>query len=106
MNERASLAGWRPMRHRRRPADLLDELNRRIDDRDFRIGPSYFMQPAVHQSLMGWSGPGGPRSCRCSRSTTTARHVDIDARYGLDAIVRAGPSDRLDDRSDSRPARS
>jgi 5-methylcytosine-specific restriction protein B len=25
-------------------ADLLDELNRRIDDPDFRIGPSYFMR--------------------------------------------------------------
>jgi 5-methylcytosine-specific restriction protein B len=25
-------------------AELLDELNRRIDDRDFRVGPSYFMK--------------------------------------------------------------
>ncbi|HEV2360524.1 MAG TPA: hypothetical protein VGS21_02365, partial [Acidimicrobiales bacterium] len=25
-------------------AQLLDELNRRIDDPDFRIGPSYFMR--------------------------------------------------------------
>jgi len=28
-------------------ADLLAELNRRIDDPDFRIGPSYFMKGGV-----------------------------------------------------------
>ncbi|HWG73526.1 MAG TPA: AAA family ATPase [Acidimicrobiales bacterium] len=28
-------------------ADLLDELNRRIDDPDFRVGPSYFMRQAA-----------------------------------------------------------
>jgi hypothetical protein len=35
-----------------RAADLLDELNNRIDDDDFKIGPSYFMRSAVH-------APGG-----------------------------------------------
>ena len=33
-------------------ADLLGELNHRIDDPDFKIGPSYFMRSAVYQ-------PGG-----------------------------------------------
>ncbi|QBS40529.1 McrB family protein [Nocardia sp. CS682] len=28
-------------------AELLDELNRLIEDRDFKIGPSYFMRPAA-----------------------------------------------------------
>lgn len=35
--------------HQPLAADLLDELNRRIEDPDFKIGPSYFMRPAVHQ---------------------------------------------------------
>ncbi len=35
-----------------RNADLLDELNSRIDDADFKIGPSYLMRPAVYE-------PGG-----------------------------------------------
>jgi 5-methylcytosine-specific restriction protein B len=29
------------------PADLLDELNARIDDKDFAIGPSYLMNPRI-----------------------------------------------------------
>lgn len=31
------------------PVRLLNELNRRIDDPDFAIGPSYFMRPDVHR---------------------------------------------------------
>jgi 5-methylcytosine-specific restriction protein B len=34
-------------------ARLLDELNARIDDRDFRIGPSYLMRPAAHADPRG-----------------------------------------------------
>ncbi len=30
-------------------ADLLEELNRRIEDPDFKIGPSYFMRKGVHE---------------------------------------------------------
>lgn len=30
-------------------ADLVDELNSRIQDPDFKIGPSYFMREAVHR---------------------------------------------------------
>ena len=54
-----------------RAADLLDELNAAIDDPDFQIGPSYFMRAAVYGTA-GWTGSGARRSCRCSRSTTTA----------------------------------
>ncbi|MFI0410440.1 McrB family protein [Actinomadura sp. 3N508] len=31
------------------PADLLDELNRRISDPDFQVGPSYLMKPGVYR---------------------------------------------------------
>lgn len=36
--------------HNSEVADLLDELNSRIADTDFKIGPSYFMRPAVFAS--------------------------------------------------------
>ncbi|WP_457027845.1 DUF4357 domain-containing protein [Kitasatospora sp. P5_F3] len=35
--------------HDAEPADLLDALNSRIDDHDFRIGPSYLMKPGVYR---------------------------------------------------------
>ena len=66
-------------------ADLHDELNRRIDDPDFRIGPSYFMRPAVHQ-------PGGlERAWRTAILPLLEEHhygdgTDVTARYGLAAI--------------------
>ena len=67
-------------------ADLLDELNRRIEDSDFKIGPSYFMRPAVY-------APGGlERTWRTAILPLLEEHhygdgVDVPARYGLDAIV-------------------
>ena len=66
-------------------ADLLDELNRRIEDEDFKIGPSYFMRRAVHE-------PGGlERAWRTAILPLLEEHhygedVDVRARYGLDAI--------------------
>ena len=66
-------------------ADLLEELNRRIEDSDFKIGPSYFMRPAVH-------APGGlERAWRTAILPLLEEHhfgdgVDVSARYGLDAI--------------------
>ena len=66
-------------------ADLLEELNRRIEDSDFKIGPSYFMRPAVF-------APGGlERAWRTAILPLLEEHhfgdgVDVSARYGLDAI--------------------
>ena len=66
-------------------ADLLDELNRRIDDSDFKIGPSYFMREAVH-------APGGlERAWRTAILPLLEEHhygddIDVRAHYGLDAI--------------------
>jgi len=66
-------------------ADLLEELNRRIDDPDFKIGPSYFMRKAVHE-------PGGlERAWRTAILPLLEEHhygdgTDVSARYGLDAI--------------------
>lgn len=70
-----------------RVADLLDELNARIEDTDFQIGPSYFMRHAVH-------APGGlDRTWRTAILPLLEEHhygelsrEQVASRYGLDAI--------------------
>lgn len=66
-------------------ADLLDELNSRIEDGDFKIGPSYFMRPAVYAQ------GGLERTWRTAILPLLEEHhygdgVDVSARYGLDGI--------------------
>ena len=68
-----------------RTADLLDELNRRIEDADFKIGPSYFMRKAVHEQ------GGLERAWRTAILPLLEEHhygdgTDVRARYGLDTI--------------------
>lgn len=73
-----------------RVADLLDELNSRIDDADFKIGPSYFMRSAVHED------GGLERTWRTSILPLLEEHhfgeydaKQIASRYGLDAVAAA-----------------
>lgn len=71
-------------------ADLLEELNGRIEDPDFKIGPSYFMRPAVHDA----GGKGLERVWRTAILPLLEEHhygdgTDVRARYGLDAIRKA-----------------
>ncbi len=74
-------------------ADLLDGLNARIDDRDFRIGPSYFMRDAVY-------APGGvERVWRTAILPLLEEHhygqgLAIESRYGYEAIRTATASAR------------
>jgi 5-methylcytosine-specific restriction enzyme B len=71
-----------------RVADLLDELNSRIEDSDFKIGPSYFMRDAVFQ-------PGGiERVWRTAILPLLEEHhygdsIDVPRRYGLDVVAGA-----------------
>ncbi|WP_327332219.1 DUF4357 domain-containing protein [Streptomyces anulatus] len=70
------------------PADLLDALNARIDDADFRIGPSYLMKPGVFRD------GGLERTWRTKILPLLEEHhygagVDIEGRYGLPALRRA-----------------
>ncbi|MFJ8136049.1 AAA family ATPase [Streptomyces sp. NPDC096013] len=70
-------------------AALHRELNRRIEDKDFRIGPSYLMRPSAY-------APGGlERVWRHAILPLLEEHhygddsVDIEARYGLATLRRA-----------------
>lgn len=67
------------------PADLLDALNSRIDDPDFRIGPSYLMKKGVYRE------GGLERTWRTKILPLLEEHhygegVDIEKRYGLAAL--------------------
>ncbi|WP_280437999.1 McrB family protein [Nocardia carnea] len=70
-------------------ADLLDALNSRIADTDFKIGPSYFMRPAVF-------APGGlERVWRTAILPLLEEHhygdrtIDVNETYGLATIRRS-----------------
>ncbi|MCX5393729.1 DUF4357 domain-containing protein [Streptomyces sp. NBC_00094] len=72
------------------PADLLDALNSRIDDPDFRIGPSYLMKKGVYRD------GGLERTWRTKILPLLEEHhygegVDIEKRYGLAALRRSLP---------------
>lgn len=77
--------------HTSEVADLLDELNGRISDTDFKIGPSYFMRPAVYEG----SGKGLERMWRTDILPLLEEHhygdraIDVRSRYGVEAIRKA-----------------
>ncbi|MEV4867683.1 DUF4357 domain-containing protein [Streptomyces syringium] len=71
-------------------ADLLDALNARIDEPDFRIGPSYLMKRGVYRD------GGLERTWRTKILPLLEEHhygedVDIEKRYGLAALRRSLP---------------
>jgi 5-methylcytosine-specific restriction enzyme B len=83
------LRSWLVASHRDlRVADLLNELNSRIEDSDFKIGPSYFMRDAVFH-------PGGlERVWRTAILPLLEEHhygdsIDVPRRYGLDVVGAA-----------------
>ena len=51
---------------------LLDELNRRLEDSDAAIGPSYLMKQRIYRATTAWTGSGSTRSCRCLKTCSTA----------------------------------
>lgn len=81
-----------------RAADLHGELNRRIDDSDFKIGPSYFMR----EKLYAHDASSTASDHRLRRVWKTSilplleehhfgemRSEEVRARYGYDAIAAA-----------------
>jgi 5-methylcytosine-specific restriction protein B len=70
------------------PADLLDALNSRIADPDFRIGPSYLMKPGTYRA------GGLERTWRTKILPLLAEHhygegVDVERKYGIAALQAA-----------------
>ncbi|ACU75792.1 ATPase associated with various cellular activities AAA_5 [Catenulispora acidiphila DSM 44928] len=70
------------------PAMLLNELNCRIEDKDFRIGPSYLMKKGVYRD------GGLERVWRTKILPLLEEHhygegIDVEKRYGLAALRRA-----------------
>jgi len=74
-----------------RPADLLDELNARIPDADFKIGPAYLMKPGEVDSDTGleriWRTSILPQLEELHYGDT----VDVRKRYGLESLRKALP---------------
>ncbi|MEU4836129.1 DUF4357 domain-containing protein [Streptosporangium sp. NPDC023615] len=70
------------------PADLLDALNSRIADPDFRVGPSYLMKKGVYRE------GGLERTWRTKILPLLEEHhygegVNIEQRYGLSSLRAA-----------------
>jgi len=97
------LRRWlRKTEHPARTADLLEELNRQIDDPDFKIGPSYFMREKVY------TDGGLERMWRTSILPLLEEHHygdlsgdDVESRYGLATI--ASRVDRAAELGDDAP---
>ena len=74
------------------PADILDELNSRIPDADFKIGPAYLMKPGEVDSDGGleriWRTSILPQLEELHYGDT----VDVRKRYGLEALRKALPA--------------
>jgi 5-methylcytosine-specific restriction protein B len=75
-----------------RVADLHEELNRRIEDADFKIGPSYFMRHKLHED----DGTSIRRVWRTSILPLLEEHhfgelaaAEVKARYSYDSIATA-----------------
>ncbi|MGH2820779.1 MAG: McrB family protein [Actinomycetota bacterium] len=71
------------------PAALLDELNARIKDDDFKIGPSYLMRRSVHERDGGLE-----RVWRNSIMPLLQEHhygeaIDLGRTYGLESLRKA-----------------
>jgi 5-methylcytosine-specific restriction protein B len=73
------------------PADLLDELNRRLGDNEIAVGPCYLMTPRAATT------DGLDRIWRSAIMPLLEEHfygvdTDVAARFGLPALRAAGPT--------------
>lgn len=67
-------------------ARLLDQLNDLIDDRDFRIGPSYLMRESIHSSSKGLERVWRHQILPLLEEHHYGDGTDVFARYGLAAL--------------------
>ena len=75
--------------HDAHAADLLDELNRRIPDRDFRIGPSYLMDPGMLAEPEGLADVWATDLLPLLAEHHAGQNVNVEQRYGLAALRKA-----------------
>jgi 5-methylcytosine-specific restriction protein B len=75
--------------HHTEPADLLDELNQRIADPDFRIGPSYLMKRSVYRDSAGLERTWRTKILPLLEEHHYGEGIDIERRYGLPSLRRA-----------------
>lgn len=68
---------------------LLDELNSRIEDHDFRIGPSYLMRTSVHESAVGLERLWRHQILPLLEEHHYGDGTDVHARYGLESLYKA-----------------
>ncbi|OBI45202.1 AAA family ATPase [Mycobacterium colombiense] len=90
---RGILRSWLASKgHPSRLADLHEELNSRIADADFKIGPSYFMRDGIAHDPTGkalelmWRTDILPL---LEEHHFGDRNVDVRARYGLDVLKKS-----------------
>ncbi|MEV1328539.1 DUF4357 domain-containing protein [Micromonospora costi] len=70
------------------PAELLDALNARIGDPDFRVGPSYLMKKGVYRDG-GLERAWRTKILPLLEEYHYGEDVDVERRYGLDALRAA-----------------
>ncbi|REE98217.1 DUF4357 domain-containing protein [Thermomonospora umbrina] len=70
------------------PADLLDALNSRIEDPDFRVGPSYLMKDGVYRDG-GLERTWRTKILPLLEEYHYGEDVDVAGRYGLAALRAA-----------------
>lgn len=86
------LRGWLA---KNRPGDgdlavrLLDELNRRIANSEFRIGPSYLMRPWVYEEADGFEQVWETDLLPLLVEHHAGDGTDVPKRYGLPALLAA-----------------
>jgi 5-methylcytosine-specific restriction enzyme B len=68
---------------------LLAELNRRIQDPDFAVGPSYFMREAVHEDQGGLERTWRRNILPLLEEHHYGEGVDIEVEYGFAAVAQA-----------------
>lgn len=87
------------------PADLLDELNRRIRDKDYKIGPSYLMTDECGTER-GLSRIWRTGILPVLQELHVADGIDVEQQYGLASLRRAVMRANDDQRQDpASPAR-
>lgn len=94
------LRGW--LAHHRlgaRPAELLEELNERIADREVKVGPSYLMTPSVATDA-GLRRIWKHQILPLLEERHIGDGINVTATYGVDALARERAMTSIEDLDD------